>query len=713
MVIHSVIRHVLRPLEESMKNGIRLKCADGVERLCYPVLCEYIADMEEQWLLTCLKRTACPKCHIHIPNANERLETRAKNDEIFCQTAPEFGIAGRSSPRSDDTAFKIRLAFENDELDSDVLDVMGYHPELPFSYDYPIGGILNSVGPDLLHQISKCFHDYIIEKFIYPLIEKYHGNNANMADLRKEFDSRFALMPGYPNLRRFVNGILTENHHWTVHEYKAMMKVIVGVLAGICPPEGIQLVKEYLHIHRLSHYHVHTEKSLEWLNSAIQTFWKILKNPQGLFMKYGLMNDDFMIQRLHYLFHYATSIREKEALPSYSTDRTEIYHKPLKGAYRRSNKGQNAIRTILREQARITAFQTMTGGVQFNDIDDDDADDSRRDIDDISDDIGNTDDDPGGTDDIGGGTSDADGAIGGEAVKSNSKLEPSATWPKKHRRGWPKRISATERALQLDGLQAAYGRFITKKNSESNFSNFIPIAHEPDPMMKAYNGVVLRYPSWITDEMTVRVEREAYMGEEEILPSQDAMIKERIRAGAKGYSRRDCVLIRSPGEGRGKPDTMTGRKVGQVLLFFTVRNVKNANERLELAFVSLFETKRRGNTGVDPTTGMFHMHRTSRLSVIEVKDIERGVHLIPKFGREIGGIIIMRRIIEEKRMIMTFEEMDLDEMTEDNDPDDSPDGNVSDVKVVVSINTWLDVLPYYEDFWLNIWTDNHIYKIIY
>src|SRR5216117_3749527 len=100
MVIHSVIRHVLRPLEESMKNSIQLKCADGVERLCYPVLCEYIADMEEQWLLSCLKRTACPKCHIHIPNANERLETRVNNDEIFCQTAPKFGIAGRSSPRS-------------------------------------------------------------------------------------------------------------------------------------------------------------------------------------------------------------------------------------------------------------------------------------------------------------------------------------------------------------------------------------------------------------------------------------------------------------------------------------------------------------------------------------------------------------------------------------------------------------------------------------
>lgn len=140
--------------------------------------------------------------------------------------------------------------------------------------------------------------------------------------------------------------------------------------------------------------------------------------------------------------------------------------------------------------------------------------------------------------------------------------------------------------------------------------------------------------------MAVRVEGEAYIEEEEILRSQDAMIKERIRAGVKGYSRRDCVFIRSPGEGRGKSDTLTDRKMSQVLLFFTIRDVKNANERLELAFVSLFETKRRENTEIDPTTRMFNVRRTSRLSVIEIKDIERRVYLILKFEREIEEITI-------------------------------------------------------------------------
>jgi hypothetical protein len=34
-------------------------------------------------------------------------------------------------------------------------------------------------------------------------------------------------------------------------------------------------------------------------------------------------------------------------------------------------------------------------------------------------------------------------------------------------------------------------------------------------------------------------------------------------------------------------------------------------------------------------------------------------------------------------------------------------------KAVVSTNPWLDVLSYYDDFWLNIWADDHTYQLIY
>ena len=83
----------------------------------------------------------------------------------------------------------MQLTFENDEFDIDVLDMMKYHSKLSFSYDYFIDEIFNFIDSNLLHQIFKCFHNYIIEKFIYSLIEKHYDNNENLMNIRKKFDS--------------------------------------------------------------------------------------------------------------------------------------------------------------------------------------------------------------------------------------------------------------------------------------------------------------------------------------------------------------------------------------------------------------------------------------------------------------------------------------------------------------------------------------------
>jgi hypothetical protein len=56
------------------------------------------------------------------------------------------------------------------------------------------------------------------------------------------------------------------------------------------------------------------------------------------------------------------------------------------------------------------------------------------------------------------------------------------------------------------------------------------------------------------------------------------------------------------------------------------------------------------------TTGMSHVQRPKRLKVIVMNDIERRVHLIPTYGREIGETTKMRRIIEERRTTITLEE---------------------------------------------------------
>ena len=75
---------------------------------------------------------------------------------------------------------------------------------------------------------------------------------------------------------------------------------------------------------------------------------------------------------------------------------------------------------------------------------------------------------------------------------------------------------------------------------------------------------------------------------------------------------------------------MSQHHIAQVLLLFTCPYWQ---ERLELAFVSWFETKRTA----DPNSGLYLVGRTTKYTVINVKDIERPVHLIPKFGSQIGA----------------------------------------------------------------------------
>lgn len=116
-------------------------------------------------------------------------------------------------------------------------------------------------------------------------------------------------------------------------------------------------MRKYLHIHRLSHYQCHT---LQSLNDAIQTFFLLLTGLSSIFIKLGIVSRDYEPQCLHYFRHCVESIQAKGVLPHYSTDRTEIHHKPLRNVFQRSNKhGEHVIQFTLKEHVILTAFQAM------------------------------------------------------------------------------------------------------------------------------------------------------------------------------------------------------------------------------------------------------------------------------------------------------------------------------------------------------------------
>jgi sulfur transfer complex TusBCD TusB component (DsrH family) len=107
--------------------------------------------------------------------------------------------------------------------------------------------------------------------------------------------------------------------------------------------------------------------------------------------------------------------------------------------------------------------------------------------------------------------------------------------------------------------------------------------------------------------------------------------------------RQNTVLVRRPDlQARGPTNTMSNKRVAQLLLLF---KGERQNQDQELAYVSWFETKRTA----DPNSGLYLVGRTKKCSVIDVKDIERGVHLIPKFGAQIGEAVKLQRRLEIKK----------------------------------------------------------------
>jgi hypothetical protein len=134
-IFHKVIEETLKPLADVMHSGIAIQCSDGVERLCFPILSQYIADMEEQVILGGIIKGHCPKC----------LGTTGK-----LETQPAAGTNPYPLPRTDTHARNARhRAIEIDNPQE--LRRLGYHANEPFSALYPRGRILDALGPDLLH----------------------------------------------------------------------------------------------------------------------------------------------------------------------------------------------------------------------------------------------------------------------------------------------------------------------------------------------------------------------------------------------------------------------------------------------------------------------------------------------------------------------------------------------------------------------------------
>jgi hypothetical protein len=339
---HRQIYNVMKPIFDVMQEGINLLCGDGQRRLCFPRLAAFMGDYEEAWRLSGVVHGHCVNCT--VPS----FRIHSKEDEFDANVERK-----RHDARTGEDAIHHRVEFNNQPTRQALqeLNRKGYHPVELFTdtIPFPKCSIYDAIAPDLLHQVSKNFHDQIFKKWSSAVV----ASGTSLAALNAELDARFQHIPAYPGLRWFNNGI-SHIQRWTGSEYKGMMRIFLGIARGLCDDNLLSMIRRYVDIHRMSHYESHADAelpgspdgTLQYLDESVKLFFDDLLKPDGILIQSNLIREDFMTNKLHAMVHYTDWIREKGSLPPYSTDRTEGLHPIYKLLWRATNRGHESDKAI-------------------------------------------------------------------------------------------------------------------------------------------------------------------------------------------------------------------------------------------------------------------------------------------------------------------------------------------------------------------------------
>ncbi|EPQ52542.1 hypothetical protein GLOTRDRAFT_79649 [Gloeophyllum trabeum ATCC 11539] len=195
----------------------------------------------------------------------------------------------------------------------------------PFWEDLPYVNIFQSITPDILHQL----YQGVMKHFI-SWVTKMCG--------AAEIDARCRRFPPNHHVRLFMKGISTLSKV-TGREHAQMCQLLLGLVIDIRLPDrlsSIRLVRAtraLLDFCYLAQYPVHTDESLRILEGALQRFHE----NKVVFVDLGIRND-FNIPKLHALLHYLASIKIFGTTDNYNTEYTERLHIDYaKDAYRATN----------------------------------------------------------------------------------------------------------------------------------------------------------------------------------------------------------------------------------------------------------------------------------------------------------------------------------------------------------------------------------------
>ncbi|KAI9435761.1 hypothetical protein H4582DRAFT_2112229 [Lactarius indigo] len=272
--------------------------ADGISRRCHPIYACFIRDYPEQVLITCTKTGECAQC----PEPRDKLG----------DTGPEIPTGWRELHTLLDTLHN----FDDDPAAFfESCKELGVKPVTePFWKDLPYTHVYRSITPDILHQL----YQGVMKHAIHWTTEIFGA---------AEIDARCCRLPPNHNTRLFLKGISSLSRVSGTEHGQICHFLLALIAVPLC---ALRKLLDFLY---LAQYPVHTTKTLQKMDAALQSF----HDNKHIFVSLGIQ-DNFNIPKFHFTKHYCRSIKLFGTTDNFNTEYTERLHIDLaKDAYAATN----------------------------------------------------------------------------------------------------------------------------------------------------------------------------------------------------------------------------------------------------------------------------------------------------------------------------------------------------------------------------------------
>ncbi|KAG0692045.1 hypothetical protein DFH29DRAFT_985968 [Suillus ampliporus] len=270
-IFHSSLTKILDTLKDAMSKPEIVCFSDGHYRHVIYGLGPYIADYEEQVLLTSIVRRWCLRC---------LAPCRSLDNDALCQCEAH------------------REALFEEDISSSVLQSdFGIVGEVvPFMNDFPRADIHQLIAPDLLHQIIKgCFKDHLVawvEKYLHHIHGKHEAEH-----IMDDIDQHLAAAVPFTGLQCFLQGHGFKQ--WTGDDSKALMKIYLPAIEGHLLTDIICTFHAFLEFCYLVQKNVIMEDTISQIEDTIHQF----HHHRQIFHQLGVI-PTFSLPRQHLMKHY-------------------------------------------------------------------------------------------------------------------------------------------------------------------------------------------------------------------------------------------------------------------------------------------------------------------------------------------------------------------------------------------------------------------------